>query len=130
MNNCFSLVTKSIFLDYIIYSTIFYPAISYSDIKFSFISSINLSNCSLIFKSCKSFYPSILNKLFLRLFYNKVAHSEATLICFSLNILLIVSLSLQETLGRIGMFRYSPTKASTCFLIKGINSTDVGCPIP
>jgi hypothetical protein len=38
--------------------------------------------------------------------------------------------SLQETLGIIGVPRYSPIKASICFLIRGINSTDVGCPIP
>jgi hypothetical protein len=44
--------------------------------------------------------------------------------------LFIVSVSLQETFGKIGTSKYSPTKASTCFLIKGINSTDVGCPIP
>jgi hypothetical protein len=49
---------------------------------------------------------------------------------FSLNILLIVLVSLQETLGSIGTSRYSPIKASTCFLIKGTNSTEVGCPIP
>ena len=31
---------------------------------------------------------------------------------------------------KIGRSKYSPTKASICFLIKGINSTEVGCPIP
>jgi len=49
---------------------------------------------------------------------------------FSLKILFIVSSSLQETFGRIGTSKYSPTNASTCFLIKGINSTAVGYPIP
>jgi hypothetical protein len=50
--------------------------------------------------------------------------------CFSLVILLIVSVSLQEILGRIGVPKYSPTKASTCFFSNGVNSTAVGLPIP
>nr|DAH11814.1 MAG TPA: hypothetical protein [Caudoviricetes sp.] len=37
---------------------------------------------------------------------------------------------MQETFGSIGVPRYSPTKASTCFLSSGVNSTDVGLPIP
>jgi hypothetical protein len=49
---------------------------------------------------------------------------------FSLVILLIVEESLHVTFGIIGVPKYSPTKASTCFLINGINSTDVGLPIP
>jgi len=49
---------------------------------------------------------------------------------FSRVILLKVAESLQDTLGNIGVPKYSPTKASTCFLIKGMNSTDVGFPIP
>jgi len=44
--------------------------------------------------------------------------------------LFIVSVSLQETFGRIGISKYSPTKASICFLISGVNSTAVGYPIP
>jgi hypothetical protein len=50
--------------------------------------------------------------------------------CLSLVILEIVSVSLQEILGRIGVPKYSPTKASTCFFSKGVNSTDVGLPKP
>ena len=130
MNNYLSLVVKSVSLDYIIYSTIFCPAISYSEIKFSLISSITLSNYSFIFKSTKSLLPMIRKRLFLRLFCRSFAHSAAIDSCFSLNILLIVLVSLQETFGKIGTSIYSPTKASTCFLIKGINSTAVGYPIP
>jgi len=40
---------------------------------------------------------------------------------FSLVILLIVAESLQDTLGKIGVVIYSPTKASICFFISGIN---------
>jgi len=112
------------------YSTTFCPAISYSEIKFSLISSTNLSNYSFIFRSYMSLPPSIRKRLFLRLFCRRLAHSAAILSCFSLNILLIVLVSLQETLGRIGTFKYSPTNASICFLIRGINSTAVGYPIP
>jgi hypothetical protein len=50
--------------------------------------------------------------------------------CLSLAILLIVLVSLHETFGKIGVPKYSPTKASTCFFSKGVNSTDVGLPIP
>ena len=42
--------------------------------------------------------------------------------CFSLVIALIVSVSLHEIFGIIGVPRYSPTKASTCFFNKGVNS--------
>jgi hypothetical protein len=45
-------------------------------------------------------------------------------------ILVTVSLSLHVTLGKIGVPKYSPIKASICFLISGINLTDVGFPIP
>jgi len=45
-------------------------------------------------------------------------------------ILEIVAESLQETLGSIGISKYSPIKASMCFFISGVNSTDVGLPIP
>ena len=38
--------------------------------------------------------------------------------------------SLHDTLGNTGVPKYSPTKASICFLIRGINSTEVGFPIP
>jgi hypothetical protein len=44
--------------------------------------------------------------------------------------LLIVSESLHDTFGRIGVPKYSPTKASTCFFNNGVNSTDVGLPSP
>jgi hypothetical protein len=83
-----------------------------------------------MFKSVISWLPRTLKRLFLRFFWSKLKHSVAIVNYFSLNILFIVSSSLQETLGRIGTSKYSPTRASTCFLIKGINSTDVGCPIP
>nr|DAF44335.1 MAG TPA: hypothetical protein [Podoviridae sp. ct8Lf7] len=49
---------------------------------------------------------------------------------FSLVIFVIVSESLQDILGSIGVPRYSPTRASTCFFNSGVNSTDVGEPIP
>jgi hypothetical protein len=42
----------------------------------------------------------------------------------------MVFVSLHDTLGIIGVPKYSPIKASICFLIKGINSTEVGLPIP
>jgi hypothetical protein len=113
-----------------IYSTTFCPAISYSEIKFSLISSISLSNYSFIFRSYISLLPSIRKRLFLRFVCRRFAHSEAICNCLSLNILLIVTVSLQETFGRIGTSKYSPTKASICFLIRGINSTAVGYPIP
>jgi len=118
------------FLDWIIYSTIFYPAISYSEIKFSLISSISLSNCYLMFKSYISWEFNILNKLFFRFAWRSLAHSAEIFNCFSLNILWIVSSSLQETFGCIGTSKYSPIKASTCFLISGIKAISVGCPIP
>ena len=50
--------------------------------------------------------------------------------CFSLAILEIVSESLHVILGKIGVSRYSPIKASICFLINGVNSIEVGLPIP
>jgi hypothetical protein len=83
-----------------------------------------------MFKSIISWLPRTLSKLFFRLFYNKLKHSVAIFNYFSLNILLIVFSSLQDTFGRIGTSKYSPTKASICFLINGTNSTAVGCPIP
>jgi hypothetical protein len=50
--------------------------------------------------------------------------------CFSLWILLRVFSSLQETLGLIGRVKNSPTKASMCFLIRGVNEMEVGLPKP
>jgi hypothetical protein len=44
--------------------------------------------------------------------------------------LLIVDSSLHDIFGSIGVPRNSPTKASTCFFNNGVNSTDVGLPIP
>jgi hypothetical protein len=44
--------------------------------------------------------------------------------------LLIVLASLQDIFGSIGVSKYSPTKASICFFSNGVNSTDVGLPIP
>jgi hypothetical protein len=38
--------------------------------------------------------------------------------------------SLQVIFGNIGVPKYSPIKASTCFFNKGVNSTEVGLPIP
>ena len=49
---------------------------------------------------------------------------------FSLNIVDTVFSSLQVTFGIIGVPKYSPIKASKCFLISGVNSTEVGYPIP
>ena len=49
---------------------------------------------------------------------------------FSLVMALIVSLSLQLTFGKIGVPKYSPIKASMCFLTIGVNLTEVGLPIP
>jgi len=83
-----------------------------------------------MFKSTIFLFPRTLSKLFLRFLYNRLKHSVDTFNYFSLNILFTVSSSLQEILGRIGISKYSPTRASICFLIKGINSTDVGYPIP
>jgi hypothetical protein len=37
---------------------------------------------------------------------------------------------LQDTLCKIGISKYSPIKASICFLIRGMKSTEVGYPIP
>jgi hypothetical protein len=37
---------------------------------------------------------------------------------------------LQDTFGIIGVSKYSPIRASMCFLMSGINSTAVGYPIP
>jgi hypothetical protein len=70
------------------------------------------------------------NSLFLNRFYKKSKTSFVILISFSRVILLNVAESLQDTFGNIGVPKYSPTKASMCFLINGINSTDVGFPIP
>ena len=42
----------------------------------------------------------------------------------------IVSESLHDIFGNVGISRYSPTNASTCFFVSGVNSTDVGFPIP
>nr|DAR76647.1 MAG TPA: hypothetical protein [Caudoviricetes sp.]DAS12186.1 MAG TPA: hypothetical protein [Caudoviricetes sp.] len=64
------------------------------------------------------------------LFYKKETTSVTIFIYFSLVILLIVSVSLHVTFGKVGIPKYSPTKASICFLINGVNSTDVGLPIP
>jgi hypothetical protein len=50
--------------------------------------------------------------------------------CFSLSIAPIVLVSLHYTFGMIGVPKYSPTKASICFLINGINMTEVGLPKP
>jgi len=79
-----------------------------------------------MFKSIISLLLISLSKLFFKLLYNRLKHSLAIFNYFSLKILFIVSSSLQETFGSIGTSKYSPTKASTCFFIKGINSTDVG----
>jgi hypothetical protein len=68
--------------------------------------------------------------LFFKFACKKLAISSAIFNCFSLYILFIVSVSLQETLGYIGRSKYSPIKASTCFLINGMKETSVGCPIP
>jgi hypothetical protein len=37
---------------------------------------------------------------------------------------------LQNTLGSIGAPKYSPTIASICFLINGVNVIDVGVLVP
>nr|DAK03727.1 MAG TPA: hypothetical protein [Bacteriophage sp.] len=37
---------------------------------------------------------------------------------------------MQDTFGSNGISKYSPIKASTCFLISGVNSIEVGLPIP
>ena len=65
---------------------------------------------------------------------SKLAKSDEMKISFFYSycvaLYVIVLSSLQETFGSIGTFKYSPTNASICFLIKGINSTAVGYPIP
>jgi len=72
----------------------------------------------------------ICNKPFLILYFRVCITSALIFNCLSLNILFIVVESLQDTFGIIGVSKYSPIRASICFLIRGINSTDVGCPIP
>jgi hypothetical protein len=113
-------------------STTFYAAISYSDSKLYCKSSVNSTMSYLIVGSV--ILSSPLEKLsiilFFSLFYKKSKVSLNIYICFSLFILLMVSESLQVTLGSMGVPKYSPTNASICFLIKGINSTLVGFPIP
>jgi len=75
--------------------------------------------------------PSIkLNIEFYNLLFIKEITSLLILSYFSLSILDIVLESLQDTFGKIGTPRYSPIKASTCFLINGTNSTFVAFPIP
>jgi hypothetical protein len=44
--------------------------------------------------------------------------------------LFIVSLSLQNTFGIIGVPKYSPIIASTCFLISGVKVIVVGVLVP
>ena len=71
--------------------------------------------------------PSIkLSIEFFKCFCRRLYTSEEIATSFSRVMALIVAESLQDTLGRIGVPRNSPTKASTCFLIRGMNSTDVG----
>jgi hypothetical protein len=72
----------------------------------------------------------ILIKLLFKLEERSLNTSSLILSCFSLKILFIVSSSLQDTFGIIGVFKNSPIKASTCFLIKGMNLIEVGYPIP
>ena len=66
----------------------------------------------------------------LNLFFKKVYTSLVIFNYFSLVIFVTVFESLHDTLGNTGVPKYSPTKASICFLIRGINSTEVGFPIP
>jgi hypothetical protein len=78
-----------------------------------------------------TFFPSINDsKEFLTLAAKNSCICCVIFICFSLSILVIVDESLQDTFGIIGVPKYSPTSASICFLINGINSTAVGFPIP
>nr|DAH58412.1 MAG TPA: hypothetical protein [Bacteriophage sp.] len=77
------------------------------------------------------FFPSIKLKIeFFRCAVKYLCISEIIFNCFSLSILFRVSVSLQYTLGIIGVPRYSPIRASICFLIRGVNSKDVGFPMP
>jgi len=123
-------VIISVSLDYMIYSITFYAAISYSEMKLLFISSTILLS---YYSTKPSFilFPSIKLRIeFLRCFYRYPCSLEAIFNCFSLFILLIVSLSLQITLGIIGVPKYSPIKASICFLINGVKCKVVGVLAP
>jgi hypothetical protein len=48
----------------------------------------------------------------------------------SLKIFVNVLLSLQDTLGLGFVVRYSPTIASICFFVNGVNPIEVGFPTP
>jgi hypothetical protein len=112
------------------YSITSCAAISYSDTNVLLISSMILfSYCST--KPSLIFLPfTKLRREFLRCFCKYLLSSEAILSYFSLSILLIVSLSLQDTFGIIGVPRYSPIKASICFLISGVKCKVVGVLVP
>jgi hypothetical protein len=83
-----------------------------------------------MFLSVISFPSANCSKEFLKCLWKKFDISFEISNYFSLKMLFIVPLSLQDTFGIIGVPKYSPNKASTCFLISGINSTEVGLPIP
>jgi len=98
--------------------------------KLVFISSISLFNYSSIAPSVIDF-PSIKRNIdFFRSDLRNCCISFSIFNCFSLSILFKVFESLQYTLGIIGVPRYSPIKASICFFISGVNSIEVGLPIP
>ena len=93
-------------------------------------SSTILFNCCSIRPSLIPFPSRKLRIEFLRCPCRNLYSSEDIFNCFSLSILFIVSLSLQNTLGIIGVPRYSPIKASICFFIRGVNCIEVGLPSP
>ena len=112
------------------YSITFWEAISYSDTKVLLISSTILFNCCSISPSLIPFPSKKLKIEFLRCPCKNLYNSDEIFSCFSLSILAIVSLSLQNTLGIIGVPRYSPIRASICFFIRGVNWREVGLPSP
>jgi len=99
--------------------------------KFLSIDFTTSSNCLDISESSVAWPPLI--AVYIALFRCSLSKSNAALSianCLSLFIFESVPLSLHDILGRIGVDKYYPIKTSTCFLTKGINSTEVGVPIP
>jgi hypothetical protein len=93
------------------------------------LSTIFLSSSSI--KESSVFFPSIKLKIeFFSLLLKASYNSLFIFNYFSLSMAVIVSLSLQEIFGIIGVPRYSPIRASTCFLIKGVKCKVVGVLAP
>ena len=98
--------------------------------SFGEISSLILSICYLIALSVVSLPSKNANNVVFKWSFKNLVTPCAIYKDFSLVIALMVSLSLQLTFGKIGVPRYSPIKASMCFLTIGVILTEVGLPIP